>query len=323
MKAQAIRIAATGGPEELKLAEVDVATPSAGEVLIRHEAIGVNFIDVYHRIGLYKQPLPLTPGSEGVGIVESVGAGVTAVKPGDRVGYGNGPPGAYATHRLIPADRLVPIPAGITSSVAASVILKGLTAEYLVRRIRPVKPGDVVVVHAAAGGTGSLATQWARHLGATVIGLVGSEAKVARAKAQGCHHVFLSTGDFAAQIRDVTGGRGADIVYDSVGKDTFDRSLDALATRGWIVLFGQSSGIVPPFDISRLAKGSYTLTRPSLFHYHADPKDLQAGAAALFDLIRTDVLKVDPPRTFALKDAAEAHRALEGRQTTGALVLLP
>ena len=323
MKTEAITIRQNGGPEVLTLEEIDVAVPQAGEALVEHEAIGVNFIDVYHRTGFYPVPLPLIPGSEGAGHVVEVGPGVTDLKAGDRVAYGLGTPGAYARRRIIAVDRLVPLPKEISSTTAAAVMLKGLTAEYLLRRTRPVKAGDAIVFHAAAGGTGSIATQWAKALGATVIGLVGNPEKIETARKNGCDHVLLSREPFAGRVRDLTGGHGVSVVYDSIGRDTFDESLACLAPFGFMVLFGQASGPVPPFEISRLQKGSLFLTRPTLFTYDARRADLVAGAAAMFDVIQSGLVRVAEPAVFPLARAADAHRALESRRTTGSLVLVP
>ena len=325
VKTRAVQLHKPGGPEVLVWEEVELPEPAPGEALLRHEAVGVNFIDIYQRSGLYSLPrFPAVLGSEGAGIVEAVGAGVTDLKPGDRVAYGLSAPGAYSERRIIAADRLVLLPPSISAVTAAAIMLKGLTAEYLLRRTFRVKPGDVIVFHAAAGGTGSLATQWAGHLGAEVIGVVGSEAKVSRARQNGCQHVIVSTTeDLVARVKEITGGRGASVVYDSVGQDTFDRSLDCLAPLGTLVLFGQSSGPVPPVELARLAKGSFFLTRPTLFHYDARRADLLAGAAALFDVVGEGAVRVDPPATLPLRDAAQAHRMLEGRKTTGAIVLIP
>jgi len=325
LKTRAVRLHKPGGPEVLLWEEFDLREPGPGEVQLRQEAVGVNFVDIYQRSGLYGLPqFPAVLGSEGAGVVEAIGPDVTEVKRGDRVAYGLSPPGAYAERRNIPADRLVLVPPELSAATAAAIMLKGLTAEYLLRRTYRVKPGDTVVFHAAAGGTGSIATQWAAHLGANVIGIVGSEAKVATARRNGCAHVIVSSKEnFAARVKELTGGRGAEVVYDSVGRDTFDGSLECLAPLGMLVLFGQSSGVVPPFDLSRLAKGSYFLTRPSLFQYDARRSDLLPAAAALFEVVRSGAVRIDAPRTFSLKDAAEAHRLLESRQTTGSIILYP
>jgi NADPH:quinone reductase len=317
-----IRVSQVGGPERLEWATLEVPPPGPGEVQLEQRAVGVNFIDVYHRTGLYPQPLPFVPGNEGAGVVTALGAGVSSVRVGQRVAYVYG--GAYAEVRNLPAERVVPLPDGIDERLAASVMLKGMTAEFLLRRCRPVGPGDTILFHAAAGGVGQLAVPWARHLGATVIAVVGRPEKVPVARAAGAHHVLLQSPQLAAEVKALTQGRGVQVVYDSVGLDTFEASLEVLAPRGTLVAFGQSSGKPPPFDLSRLGgPRSLYVTRPSLFAYVAARAELLASSAALFEVLERGVVKVAPPRTFALKDAAEAHRALEGRATTGSLVLLP
>ena len=324
MKTQAIRFTRTGGPEVREPVELDLSAPGEGEVRLRQTAVGLNFIDVYHRTGLYPATLPAVPGLEAAGVVEQLGPGVEGLVEGDRVAYAGGTIGAYAAHRNVPAPLLVKLPDGVSDTLAAASLLKGMTAEYLVRRTFPVKPGDVVLFHAAAGGTGSLATQWAKHLGATVIGVVGSRAKAQRARDQGCDHVVVSTEeDFVARVKDLTAGRGVEAVYDSVGRTTFRGSLECLATRGVLVLFGQSSGPVEAFDPALLAKGSLFLTRPSLFAYVATRPELEASAAALFDVLRSGAVRAPEPARVPLLDAADAHRALEARRTTGATVLVP
>ncbi len=323
---QAIRIHAQGGPEALRYETVTVGAPGPGEVRLRHTAIGLNFIDVYHRSGLYPPPLPLpfVPGSEGVGIVEAVGEGVADITVGDRVGYA-GPVGAYSEARLITAERLVPIPAGIDDAVAASILLKGLTARYLLRQTYVVGPETVMLFHAAAGGVGSIACQWAVALGATVIGTAGTPEKVARARALGCQHVInYGEEDYVARVAAITGGEKCDVVYDSVGKDTFIGSLDCLKPRGMLVSFGNSSGAVPPFEMNLLQrKGSLYATRPTLGHYVARRADLLAAADDLFGIIASGAVRIDAPERFALADAAAAQTALEGRRTTGSVVLIP
>ena len=321
---RAIRVHETGGPEVLRWEEVETPSPGPGEALVRHTAVGLNFIDVYFRTGLYKAPLPFTPGQEGAGVVEAVGAGVTTVKPGDRVAY-TGALGSYAERRTVAADRLVRPPDGVSDREAAAVMLKGLTAWYLLRRTRPVGAGDVILFHAAAGGVGSLACQWAKALGATVIGTVGSAAKVEAARANGCEHVVdTSAEDFALRVREITGGRGCDVVYDSVGRDAFPASLDCLRPRGLWVTFGQSSGPLPLIDTQLLSqKGSLFMTRPTLGNYIATRGELETAADELFAVVGSGRVKAAVNQTFALRDAAEAHRALEGRRTTGATVLLP
>jgi NADPH:quinone reductase len=318
----AIRIHETGGPEVLRWDEIQLGKPGAGEALIRQTASGLNFIDVYHRSGLYKMPLPMVLGSEGAGVVEAIGPGVAAVKPGDRVAYAM-ERGSYAEERLIKADRLVAIPDGITDQQAAAMMLKGMTAQYLVRRIHRVKAGDTILVQAAAGGVGLIVCQWAKHLGATVIGTAGSEAKAALAKSHGADHVILyDSEDLVARVGELTGGAKVPVVYDSVGKDTFMKSLDCLRPLGMMVLFGQSSGAVAPFDPNILAgKGSLFLTRPSLGAYTASREDLVATARDLFDVVKSGAVKIEVNQTYALKDAAQAHRDLESRKTTGSTVL--
>lgn len=302
--------------------EVEVGEPGEGEARVRQTAIGVNFIDVYHRSGLYPLPLPFVPGSEGAGIVEAIGPGVKDVKVGQRVAYA-GIPGAYAEQRLAKAERLVVLPDAIDDVTAAAIMLKGMTARYLVRETYRVKSGDRILVHAAAGGVGTILCQWAKHLGATVIGTVGSEDKAAVARAHGCDHAIVYTReDFLARTRELTHGAGVDVVYDSVGKDTFERSLQCVRTLGHVVSFGQSSGPIPPFDVLVLGtRGSLTLTRPVLGHYIARRDALLANAADLFEVIARGVVKVEKPRLYALEDAADAHRDLEGRKTTGSVVL--
>jgi NADPH2:quinone reductase len=318
----AIQVHQTGGPEVLRWDAVEVGEPGAGEVRIRQEAAGVNFIDVYHRTGLYPQALPFIPGVEGAGIVEEVGADVSGLQPGDRVAYG-GPVGGYAEQRLIAADRLVRLPDSIASKQAASMMLKGMTAHMLLRRIRPVAMGETILVHAAAGGVGLILCQWAKALGATVIGTVGSDDKAELARAHGCDHPIVYTKqDFVAEVERITGGSKLPIVYDSIGRDTFLQSLDCLAPRGLMVSYGNASGPVDPFPPGLLAqKGSLFLTRPTLYHYVATRAELEQAAGELFAMVESGKVKVEVGQTFALKDAAEAHRALESRRTTGSTVL--
>jgi NADPH2:quinone reductase len=324
---RAIRIHATGGPECLQLDEVPVPVPQRGEVLLRHLAIGVNFLDCYYRSGLYKLPaLPSGIGSEAVGVVEQLGEGVNGVRIGDRVGYAGGvSPGAYADRRTVPAWRLVPIPEAVEDVHAAAVLLKGLTAEYLVRRTFRVGPGHRVLVHAAAGGVGLLLCQWLRHLGALVFGTVSTEAKAALAGANGCHHAIVtSREDFVAVVQRITKDKGVDVVYDSVGKDTFDRSLSCLKTRGMLVSFGNSSGqarAVTPTELQ--LGGSLFLTRPTLGDYTGTRQELLHASQVLFGLVQGGVLKAHVDGTMPLADAAKAHRRLEARESTGAMVLLP
>jgi len=318
----AIRVHEIGGPEVLKWEEVEVGEPGPGEIRLRQEAAGVNFIDVYHRTGLYPQPLPFIPGVEGAGVVEAIGSDVTSMQVGDRVAYG-GPVGGYAEVRLIPADRVVKLPDGISAEAAAAMMLKGMTAEMLLRRVDPVKPGDAILVHAAAGGVGLILCQWAKALGATVIGTVGSDEKADLARAHGCDHPIVYTRqDFVAEVERITDGAKVAVVYDGVGRDTSMKSLDCLARRGMMASFGNSSGPVDPFDALLLArKGSLFLTRPTLYDYTLDPADLQLSAHALFDVVESGKVKIEIGQRFPLKDAAEAHRALEGRRTSGSTVL--
>jgi NADPH2:quinone reductase len=323
---KAIRIHANGGPEVLAFEEVDPGRPGPGQALIRHTAIGVNFLDVYYRSGLYPAPngFPLVPGGEGAGVVIEVGEGVDWLKAGDRVAYAF-PTGAYAEQRIIAADRLVKIPDGISDEQAAAMMLKGMTAEYLLRRTYKVKAGDTILFHAAAGGVGLIAGQWARHLGATTIGTAGSADKVELAKAHGYQHVInYREQDFVAVVARITGGRKCEVVYDSVGKDTFEGSLDCLKPLGLLALFGQSSGPVPPFNLGILAqKGSLFITRPTLFVYVAKREDLVASANALFDVVSAGAVEVQINQRYALKDVARAHADLEARRTTGTTILVP
>jgi NADPH:quinone reductase len=322
--ARAIVIHNTGGPEVMSWEEGDPGEPVLGEVLVRHHFVGVNFIDVYHRKGLYKLPLPSGLGSEGAGVVEAVGPGVKYVRPGDRVAYGTGPVGAYAELRRLPADRLVRLPDDIDEKIAASIMLKGMTAQYLLLQTLQLSRGDTILMHAASGGVGQIACQWAKHLGVTVIGTVGSDEKAALAKSKGCDEVIVYTReDFVERVRQITGGRGVRAVYDSVGKDTFQGSLDCLQPRGMLITFGQSSGMVPPFDITTLsAKGSLYLTRPTLGTYAAQSEAMRKMASDLFQVVRSGAVRVAPPRQFPLHEAAAAHTALESRATTGSLVLV-
>jgi NADPH2:quinone reductase len=318
----AIRVHAVGGPEVLKWEEVDVGEPGPGQARLRQEAAGLNFIDVYHRNGLYPLPLPFTPGTEGAGIVEAVGEGVTHLQPGDRVAYA-GPTGGYAEQRLIDADRLVKLPDAISSEQAAAMMLQGMTAQMLLRSVFPVAQGDTILIHAAAGGVGLIMCQWAAALGATVIGTVGTEEKAELAREHGCAHpIVYSKQDFVAEVQRITGGEKLPVIYDSVGRDTFMRSLDCLKPRGLMVSFGQSSGAVEPFSPNVLAqKGSLYLTRPTLFTYTASPAQLQQSARELFEIVAGGKVRIEVQQRFALKDAAEAHRALQGRRTTGSTIL--
>lgn len=323
---RAVRVHEIGGPEVLRLEEVTVGEPGPGEARVRHTAIGVNFIDTYFRSGLYPAPAtPFIPGAEAAGVVEAVGPGVTAVKPGDRVGYVV-TLGAYADERLIAADRLVRIPDDISDRDAAAMLLKGMTVRFLLRATYPVRPETKMLVHAAAGGVGLLMGQWARHLGVgTIIGTVGSPEKAALAAANGYTHVIdYRAEDFVSRVRDITGGRGVDVAYDSVGKDTFPGSLDCLRPRGLWVSFGNASGPVPPFPIGLLSqKGSLYATRPTIFAYIGTESELQETAQDLFDVVRSGAVSVSARQEMRLSDVAEAHRALEGRRTSGATVLIP
>jgi NADPH:quinone reductase len=322
---KAIRITETGGPDVMRWEDVEVGEPGEGQARIRHTAVGVNLLDTYHRSGLYPLSLPAGIGSEAAGIVEAVGPGVTVVKPGDRVAYGGGLPGSYAESRLAPAGILVPIPDGVSDEIAAAVMLKGMTSQYLIRRTYPVKAGETVLFHAAAGGVGLIACQWLKALGATVIGTVGSDEKAEVARAHGCDHVIVSTReDVAKRVREITGGSGVPVVYDSVGKDTFMASLDCLKPRGMMVSFGNASGKVPPFDIGILAqKGSLYLTRPTLGAYTATRADLEATAKDAFAVIRDGKVKVEIRHRYPLAEAAQVHRDLEGRKTIGSIVMVP
>ena len=323
---KAIKVYAQGGPEVLAYEDMDPGKPGAGQALVRHTAIGLNFLDVYFRSGLYPPPngLPLVPGGEAAGVVLQTGEGVDWLKPGDRIAYTT-PLGAYCEERVIAADRLVKLPDTISDEQAAGMMLKGLTAEYLLRRTFKVKAGDTILFHAAAGGVGLLAGQWAKHLGATVIGTAGSAEKVALAASHGFDHVInYRDKDFVEEVKAITGGKMCDVVYDSVGMDTFPGSLDCLKPRGMFVSFGQSSGSVPPFNISLLAqKGSLFATRPTLFTYIAKREDLEEGARALFDVVGSGKVRVMVNQRYALKDAGQAHQDLEGRKTTGTTVLIP
>lgn len=323
---KAIVVHETGGPEVLRYEEVDVGSPGKGQALVRNSAIGLNFLDVYFRTGLYPSPngLPFTPGNEGAGEVLAVGEGVTHVRPGDRVAY-VGPLGAYAEQRVMPADRLVKTPDAVADEQAAGMMLKGMTAEYLLCRTFKVKAGDTILYHAAAGGVGLILGQWAKHLGATVIGTAGSAEKAALAKAHGFDHVInYRSEDFVECVREITGGRMCDVVYDSVGKDTFPASLDCLRPLGMFVSFGQSSGPIPPFNLAILSqKGSLFATRPTLFTYVAKREDLESAARNLFDVVSSGAVKIEVNQRYSLKDAARAHADLEGRRTTGATILLP
>ena len=320
-----IRIHRYGGPEVLRWEEVPPGDPGRGEVLIRHTAIGLNFIDVYERTGLYKGALPVVPGREAAGVVEEVGRGVRSLAPGDRVAYAFGKPGAYVQKRVMPAERLVRLPEGVGDRLAAAAMLKGMTAQTLLRRVWRVRRGQVIVIHAAAGGVGLIAVQWAMSLGALVIAVVGSEAKAAVVREYGCERVLvLGPDELAPRVRELSGGAGAHVVYDSVGRDTWNASLDCLRPRGLMVSFGNSSGPVPPFAPLELSRrGSLYLTRPTLFDYIRRRAELESSTRELFDLIGRGTIRIEIGRNYALQDAAQAHRDLEARQTVGSTVLLP
>jgi NADPH2:quinone reductase len=320
----AIRFYKTGGPEVLLWEEVEVDKPGPGEARIRHTAVGLNFVDIYNRKGVYPVQLPSGLGGEGAGVVKEVGPGVTDLKPGDRVAYGNAPLGAYAEERLIPADRLIKLPDAIDDKTAAAMMLKGLTVQYLIRQTYRVKAGDTILLHAAAGGVGLILDQWATHLGATVIGTVSTDEKAKLAKAHGCAQTIIYTReDFVKRVDEITGGKKVPVVYDSVGKDTFLKSLDCLAPLGFAVLFGQSSGNVEPLNLGLLAqKGSLYVTRPTLNTYAAKRENLVAMAKELFEVVLSGAVKIEVNQTYPLKDAAKAHTDLEARKTTGSTVLL-
>jgi NADPH2:quinone reductase len=322
--ARAIRFHQTGGPEVLELQQVEVGEPGPGQARVRHTYVAVNFIDVYFRTGRYPLALPNGLGSDAVGVVEAVGDGVTEVRPGDRVGYLLGPQGAYADVRLMPADVLIPLPAGIDDRTASALMMKGMTAQYLFRQVYPLKGGETILYHAAAGGVGLVACQWAKALGVTMIGTVSSDEKAEIAKAHGCAHVIVtSREDIARRVAEITDGRGVPVVYDSVGKDTLMASLDSLQVRGTLVSNGTSSGPVV-IDTTLLAvKGSIWVTRPAMIHYATPRAHMLAMADELFTLVRAGHIKGEPKQSFGLAQAAEAHRALESRQTVGATVLVP
>lgn len=321
---KAIRIHQNGGPDVLRYEDVELPPPAAGEARVRHTAIGVNFIDTYHRSGLYKLPLPTGLGSEAAGVVDALGEGVVTLKKGDRVAYA-GALGAYADANNVPADKLVKLPEGVSDENAAASLLKGMTVQYLLKRTFPVQDGQTILFHAAAGGVGLIFGQWAKHIGATVIGTVGSPDKIALAKSHGYEHVLdLSKDDWVRRVRELTGGVGVPVVYDGVGKATWDRSLDCLAVRGMMVSFGNSSGAVPPFAPGILsAKGSLYVTRPTLGSYTRTAEELQETANDLFDVIASGAVKIEINQRFKLSDAAKAHEALQSRQTTGATILFP
>ena len=318
-----VRFAATGGPEVMVLEQAPMPVPGPGEVLLRQTAIGLNFIDTYHRTGLYPLPLPSGLGLEGAGVVEAVGAGVS-IAPGTRVGYCWGPIGGYASHRTIAADRIVALPDGVSDEAAAAVLLKGCTTEFLVERCARVQPGQWALVQAAAGGVGLLLVQWLKHIGATVIAVAGSPEKLGIAMAHGADHGLVQDATMAQQVRDLTGGRGVDVVFDGVGKATFEASLDSLKRRGLLASYGNASGAVGAVDFAILArKGSLFATRPTLFDYYTNRDEIEQYAGRVLDLVAKGVLKVKIDQRYALKDVATAHRDLEARRTTGSTVLLP
>jgi NADPH:quinone reductase len=323
--AKAIVIKQTGGPEVMEYVDVTVGEPGPGEARVKQFACGLNYIDVYFRNGAYPQPLPAGLGMEGAGVVEAVGPGVTHVKAGDRVAYAGRPTGAYADARIMPAAILVKLPDAIDFDTAAAMMLQGLTVQYLFRRTFPLKGGETILFHAAAGGVGLIACQWARALGVTMIGTVGSDEKAALAKAHGCAHTInYNTENFVERVKDITGGKGVSVVYDSIGKDTFTGSLDCLSPLGMMVSFGAASGPVPQFSLNEIAsRGSLFITRPSLFTYIAKREDLDAMAADLFTMVVGGKVKIDVNQRYALKDVAQAHRDLEARKTTGSTILIP
>ena len=321
----AIRIHQQGGPEVMQWEEVTLGDPGPGQARVRHTAVGVNYLDTYHRSGLYKLSMPSGLGSEGAGIVEAVGPGVTEFKPGDRVAYQGGAPGSYADVRVMPIDRLVKLPEGISERTAATLMLKGLTTQYLFRQTYPLKAGETILFHAAAGGVGLIACQWARALGVTMIGTVGSDEKAKVAKEHGCTHTIVYTQeDYVARVKELTGGKGVPVVYDGVGKAMFPSSLDCLQPRGLYVNFGNASGPVPPVDLLMLtAKGSLYVTRPTLVTYTSTRPALLAMAEEMFALVKAGKIVNEARQTYALKDAAQAHRDLEARKTTGSTLLIP
>jgi NADPH2:quinone reductase len=322
---KAIRCFKNGGPEVMEYVDVEVGEPGPGEARVRHHAIGLNYIDVYFRTGLYPQPLPAGIGMEGAGVVEAIGAGVTEVKVGDRVAYACRPPGAYAESRVMPAAGLVKLPDAIDFDTAAAMMLQGMTVQYLFRRTFPLKGGETILFHAAAGGVGLIACQWAKALGVTMIGTVGSDEKAALAKAHGCTHTInYNKEDFVARVKEITSGKGVPVVYDSIGVDTWAKSLDCLSPMGMMVSYGSASGPVPPFSLQELAsRGSLFVTRPTLFSYTATRSDLEATANELFDMVASGKVKIEINQRYALKDAQQAHIDLESRKTTGSTILIP
>ena len=322
---KAIRIHETGGPEVLKWEDVELAEPGEGEVRLKHSASGLNFIDCYQRSGLYPIDLPTTLGTEGAGTIEAVGPGVDNLKVGQRVAYAGGQMGSYSEARNISAGVLVPVPDGIEDQTAAAMMLKGMTVHMLMFKCYAVQPGDTILVHAAAGGVGSIMCQWANALGATVIGTVGSDEKAEKAKANGCHHpINYSTEDFAARVQEITDGKGVPVVYESIGKNTYEKSMDCLANFGTLVNFGNASGAIPAIEpLELMRRGSLALSRPTLFNYTSDPAMRQTAAQALFDIVASGKVKIEIGQSFPLADVAAAHTALESRQTTGSTVLIP
>lgn len=322
---KAIIFQQTGGPEVLEIVDVPVPSVGPGQVLVKQQAIGINFIDTYHRSGLYPVKLPSRLGMEGAGVVEAVGDGVTRFKAGDAIAYASGPLGAYAEYHAIAADRAVKLPDGISAEVGAAAMLKGMTAEFLLRRCYPLKAGETILAHAAAGGVGSILVQWAKHIGATVIGTVGSQEKAERARALGADHVILYRDqDVAAEVRRITGGAGVPVAYDSVGAATFEGTLASLARRGLFVSFGNASGPVPAFEPARLQRaGSLFFTRPTMNDYQVTTEELDESAAALFEVIKSGAVKIEIGQTFRLTQARTAHEALHGRETVGASLLIP
>ena len=322
---KAIRIEKIGGPEVMQWVDVEIGEPGAGEIRVKHHAVGLNYIDVYFRTGLYQQPLPGSLGMEAAGVIEAVGPGVDGFKVGDRVAYAARPPGAYCEVRVMAASGVVKLPDALSFEQGAAMMLQGMTAQYLLRRTYPVRAGQTILIHAAAGGVGLIACQWAKALGATVIGTVGSDEKAELARAHGCDHTIIYTREnFSQRVREITGGEGVPVVYDSIGRDTYIGSLDSLAPLGMLVSFGNASGALAPIDSAALAsRGSLFFTRPTLFSYIAKRQDLEHTAQELFDVVLSGKVKIGINQTFALRDVAEAHRALEQRRTTGSTVLLP
>jgi len=319
----AIRIHETGGPEKLIYEPVEIGAPGPGQALVRQTAVGFNFIDIYHRKGIYPMPMPATLGTEGAGVIEALGKGVKGLKVGDRVAYAGGPPGAYAQARIIAADLLVPLPKAIDDKSAAAMMLKGMTAEYLLRRTYKVKKGDTILVHSAAGGVGLILCQWAKHLGATVIGTVSTDEKAAEAKKHGCKYpIVVPREDFQKRVMEITKGKGVPVVYDGVGKDTFDQSMACLAPFGIMALFGQSSGVVPPINPAILAKACTYLTRPTLFIYNSNREALLKSANALFSVVKSGAVKIRVNHTYPLAETARAHEDVAARKTTGSVVLI-